>query len=333
MKRIFRIFMGAAMLAAVSAAAGAQESPEGPLWMRYSAISPDGSTIAFAYKGDIFTVPATGGQARQITTNSAFDSRPVWSPDGSRIAFASYRMGGADVFIVDRDGGVPVRLTTHSANEFPIAFMNDSTILYSASIQPSAESVQFPAGYSQIYAVSTDGGGRPVMFSSMTLENISFSPDGKTILYNDMKGYEDAWRKHQTSSIARDIWSCTFDGSNVKDGEFTKLTSFEGEDRNPVFTADGKSFYYLSEEDGTFNVWKRQLESGESVQLTHFEGNPVRFLTSSADGLLCFGYDGRIYTLREGGEPALVDIRIVTDRQDRDLVKQPVYYAQDIAVS
>ena len=117
--------MGAAMLAAVSAAAGAQESPEGPLWMRYSAISPDGSTIAFAYKGDIFTVPATGGQARQITTNSAFDSRPVWSPDGSRIAFASYRMGGADVFIVDRDGGVPVRLTTHSANEFPIAFMND----------------------------------------------------------------------------------------------------------------------------------------------------------------------------------------------------------------
>ena len=90
MKRIFRIFLGTAMLAAVSVTAGAQESSESPLWMRYSAISPDGSTIAFAYKGDIFTVPITGGEARQITSNSAFDSRPVWSPDGTRIAFASY---------------------------------------------------------------------------------------------------------------------------------------------------------------------------------------------------------------------------------------------------
>lgn len=324
--------MGAAILFTASVAVTAQESSEGPLWMRYSAISPDGSTIAFAYKGDIFTVPVTGGQARQITSNSAFDSRPVWSPDGSRIAFASYRMGSADVFIVDRNGGEPVRLTTHSANEFPITFMNDSTVLYSAYIQPSAESIQFPSGYDQVWAVSTDG-GRPAMFSSMTLESISFSPDGKMFLYHDMKGYEDVWRKHQTSSIARDIWACTFDGTDVKNGKFSKITSFAGEDRNPVFTPDGKSFYYLSEQDGTFNVWKAGLEGGLPEQLTHFKGNPVRFLTSSRDGLLCFGYDGEIYTFREGQDPVKVAVSIVTDRQDRDLVKQQVHYAQDMAVS
>ena len=117
MKRIFRIFLGTAMLAAVSVTAGAQESSESPLWMRYSAISPDGSTIAFAYKGDIFTVPVTGGEARQITSNSAFDSRPVWSPDGKQIAFASDRMGSLDVFVVAKEGGVPQRLTTHSGSE------------------------------------------------------------------------------------------------------------------------------------------------------------------------------------------------------------------------
>ena len=76
--------MGAAILFTASVAVTAQESSEGPLWMRYSAISPDGSTIAFAYKGDIFTVPVTGGQARQITSNSAFDSRPVRTEAGSR---------------------------------------------------------------------------------------------------------------------------------------------------------------------------------------------------------------------------------------------------------
>lgn len=333
MKRIFRIFLGTAMLAAVSVTAGAQESSESPLWMRYSAISPDGSTIAFAYKGDIFTVPVTGGEARQITSNSAFDSRPVWSPDGTRIAFASYRMGSADVFIVDRNGGEPTRLTTHSANEFPVVFKDDSTVLYTAYYQPAAESMQFPSStYSQIYAVSTEG-GRPVMFSTLPLEDISLSPDGSTILYHDKKGYEDTWRKHHTSSVTRDIWSCEFEGNNVKGGKFTKITDFKGEDRTPVFTPDGQSFYYLSEQDGTFNVWKRSLADGSQEQLTHFTGNPVRFLTAADNGMMCFGYDGEIYTLKEGGEPQKVSISIVSDKQDRDLIKTPVRYATEIAVS
>ena len=334
MKRIFRIFLGAAMLLSASTlTAVAQEPSEGPLWMRYSAISPDGSTIAFAYKGDIFTVPVTGGQARQITSNSAFDSRPVWSPDGSRIAFVSYRQGGADVYIVAKEGGEPTRLTTHSAAEFPVAFKDDSTILYSAYIQPAAESMQFPSStFSQVYAVSTEG-GRPVMFSTLPLENISFSPDGKTLLYNDKKGYEDEWRKHHTSSIARDIWSCTFDGENVKNGKFTQITTFDGEDRDPVYAPDGKSFYWLSEQDGTFNVWKHSFDGGADKQITHFKGNPVRFLTIAQNGTLCFGYDGEIYTVKEGAEPQKVAIEIIADKQDRDLIKQPVYYAQDIAVS
>ena len=334
MKRIFRIFLGAAMLLSASTmTALAQEPSEGPLWMRYSAISPDGSTIAFAYKGDIFTVPVTGGQARQITSNSAFDSRPVWSPDGSRIAFVSYRQGGADVYIVAKEGGEPTRLTTHSAAEFPVAFKDDSTILYSAYIQPAAESMQFPSStFSQVYAVSTEG-GRPVMFSTLPLENISFSPDGKTLLYNDKKGYEDEWRKHHTSSIARDIWSCTFDGENVRNGKFTQITTFDGEDRDPVYAPDGKSFYWLSEQDGTFNVWKHSFDGGADKQITHFKGNPVRFLTIAQNGTMCFGYDGEIYTVKEGAEPQKVTIEIIADKQDRDLIKQPVYYAQDIAVS
>ena len=100
---------------------------ENPLWMRYCAISPDGNTIAFSYKGDIFTVPSEGGKATQITTHASYDSKPLWSPDGKLIAFASDRMGSLDVYIVAREGGVPTRLTTHSGSETPIAFKDNQS--------------------------------------------------------------------------------------------------------------------------------------------------------------------------------------------------------------
>ena len=92
--------------------AGFTFAQDAPLWMRHSVISPDGTTIAFTYKGDIYTVPVAGGRAMQITTNPAYDTAPVWSPDSKRIAFASDRMGSLDVYIVAKDGGEPRRLTT-----------------------------------------------------------------------------------------------------------------------------------------------------------------------------------------------------------------------------
>lgn len=88
--------------------AGTSIAQESPLWMRHCALSPDGTTIAFTYKGDIYTVPSTGGRATQITTNPAFDTEPVWSPDSKQIAFASDRMGSLDVFVVSSEGGTRI---------------------------------------------------------------------------------------------------------------------------------------------------------------------------------------------------------------------------------
>ena len=305
-----KIFLSAALLAA-SLASFAQQNP---LWMRYPAISPDGSTIVFAYKGDIYSVPSQGGEARQLTTNAAFDSYPIWSPDGKKIAFASNREGSMDVYVINANGGAPARLTTNSGSELPVAFKDNDHVLFSANVMPTAQSNLFASReFSQVYEVSTQG-GRPKLYSVLPMENISINAKGQ-VLYHDCKGYEDKWRKHHTSPITRDIWM--LDG-----GKYQKLTSFKGEDRNPVWAQDGQSFYYLSEQNGSFNVYHRNVGSGKDTQVTHNQKNPIRFLTSSQSGLLCYGYDGEIYTVKEGAEPQKVNISITTDNAEPSLVRQ-----------
>lgn len=283
-----------------------------PLWMRFPAISPDGKTVAFSYKGDIWTVPTNGGQARQITTNPAYDAYPVWSPDSRQIAFASSREGSLDVYVVGKDGGVPRRVTTDSGDEYPMAWRTDSTILLKASIMPKATSIMF-ADFPQVYEVSSNG-GRMRLFSDIPMEDISVGKDD-AMLYHDKKGYEDPFRKHHQSPICRDIWL-------YKGGNYTKLTDFAGEDRNPVWGNDANTYYYLSEEDGTFNVYKRHIGETAKTQLTHYKGNPVRYLTRAADGTLCYAYDGAIYTLKEGSQPVRLNLTTVADDGTDKLQRQ-----------
>lgn len=146
-------------------------------------------------------------------------------------------------------------MTTHSGSEKPVAYKDDKHILFTANIAPSAEDAGFPSGqFQQIYEVAVTG-GRPTMFSSMPMECISINKEG-IMLYQDKKGYEDYWRKHQVSPIARDIWSYTPGKTPV----YQKQTTFGGEDREPVWAPDGKSFYYLSEEKGSFNIFQRTPE-------------------------------------------------------------------------
>lgn len=298
---------------------------ESPLWLRFCAISPNGQTIVFSYKGNLFSVAAQGGEARQLTSNNAYDAYPVWSPDGKQIAFASTREGSFDVFIMNAQGGTPTRLTTHSSNEYPLAFSDAQHVLYSSAQMPTAMSSQYAnATFPQVYEVGTNG-GRSRLYSTITMENISINAQGD-VLYHDVKGYEDAFRKHHVSAITRDIWL-------KSKGHFTQQTTFRGEDRNPVWSADGLSFYYLSEQDGTFNVWKRAINSSNAQQLTHHKQNPVRFLTAATDGTLCYSYDGEIYTWHDGKEQK-VNVSIVSDNYDRTLIRKTLTTgATDICLS
>ncbi|MDE6050267.1 MAG: peptidase S41, partial [Paramuribaculum sp.] len=256
-----------------------------------------------------------GGTAVRLTTQPSYESNPVWSPDGNQIAFASDRNGGRDVYVMSSKGGSAKRLTFNSANETPEAFTPDGkSVVFSASIQDPASSAIFPTGrLSELYVVSLDG-GRPQQILATPALSVSYLPDGKSFVYQDIKGMEDEWRKHHTSSVTRDIWR--YDAAS---GKHINLTQRGGEDLNPVVATDGKTVYFLSERNGgSMNVYSMSATNGGDLkQLTDFTVNPVRFLSQGSNGLMAFAYDGEIYTLQPGaGVPQKVAIDLTLDDED-----------------
>ncbi len=312
-----RTFLSTSLLLLCALSLTAAETPR---WLRQNAISPDGKTIAFVYQGDIFLVSAAGGEARQLTTNPAHDTEPLWSPDGKTVVFASWRENQKDIWAVPAAGGKPKRLTDYGGAETPLAVSPDGKVYYMAYYQDDAVSSAFP-GDARLYclplaeALASESLLNPTPVLSLEVGALSVNAGG-TLLYEDVKGYEDPWRKHHTSAVTRDIWK-------VEGGVFTKLSDFIGEDRCPVFAPDGQSYYFLSERSekavevngwaGDSNIWKASLSGGAPQRVTSFKDNPVRYLSIAGDGTLCFSWNGDLYTLKSGGSPAKVAITLQKD--------------------
>ena len=316
MKKTMKKWMRTAMMVAVMAGSSVQANASQaftPLWLRDVMVSPDGQQVLFCYKGDIYKVSTKGGTAVQLTTHDSYECSPVWSADGKQIAFASDRHGNLDIFTMSADGGSATRLTYNSVAEVPQAFSPDGKwVLFGAAIQDPAASVMFPDNtLPELYKVPAKG-GRTLQVLGTPAEMLSFAADGMSFYYQDRKGYEDEWRKHHTSSITRDVWFY-----DAKSGQHTNITAHAGEDRNPVASADGKTLYFLSERNGgSMNVYALNTGANngqQPVAVTTFKTHPVRFLSAARNGLLCYTYNGEIYTQKNGSQPQKLSITLTRD--------------------
>ncbi|MCK4410613.1 MAG: PD40 domain-containing protein, partial [Candidatus Eisenbacteria sp.] len=293
---------------------------DGVLNAREPAPSPDGGEIAFSYMGDLWKVPSVGGAATRLTVHEAYDDVPLWSPDGGRIAFASNRAGNADIYVVPCDGGVPERLTWHSSWDNPQCWDRSGEGVLFTSYRDTLEA--------NLYRASVDGGlPRRVLFDRGY--NASVSPDGRWLAY--VRGRTPWWRQHYYGSAARNIWVRAIDG-----GPSYRIVHSPYNDDRPMWGADGRSFYFVSERaDSVANIWKVIVnlpapgESGKPkvvggpFQVTHHTHDGVQMARISEDGsLIAYEWDAGVWKLEPpDGEPVEVVISVVSDlKWDEDLI-------------
>ncbi|MDF1663403.1 MAG: S41 family peptidase, partial [Planctomycetota bacterium] len=300
------------ILSALVFSASTAQAEETKDWMRYPAISPDGQSIAFSFKGDLWIVPISGGQAKLLTSHEGYEKQPVWAPDSKSLAFASDRHGNFDIFTISRDGGNVKRLTFHSSDDIPNSYVRDgSAVLFSSTRLDAHDAVLPTTRMSELYQIPVNGGPAKQVFSTPAERSV-ISPDGKLLAYHDFKGYENAWRKHHISSVARDIWIYDF-----KTKKHKKWTGFRGEDRNPVWNPTGTGLYYLSEKSGSFNVWYRALDAkkSEAKAISQHSKHPVRFLSISGNGTLVYGFNGQIWRSDKNGTAKQLTIQLTIDQR------------------
>src|SRR5687768_5865973 len=143
------------------------------------AISPDRSEIAVVSGGDIWTVPAAGGEARLLVAHEGTESRPIYSPDGTRLAFISDRTGGGDIYVLSLRTGELRRITFDDALDRLDGWSRDGRWVYFST------STQEIASMNDIFRVSADG-GTPMAVSADRYTGEFFaapSPDGQRLAF------------------------------------------------------------------------------------------------------------------------------------------------------
>ena len=224
---------------------------------QHPAPSPNGKIIAFSFRGDIWTVPATGGQAVRLTVHEAYESLPVWSPDGRKIAFSSNRNGNDDIFVMNADGSNVTQLTFLSQADDACDWTPDGkSVIFSSRRDFSYPSNRLPS----LYRAELDG-GTPTMLMPDFGSQGKISPDGRYILFSE--GRLTIFRKHYHGSMNSDIWRY-----DQQTGEFLQLTDFDGNDFNPLWSKDGNLVYFISHKDDTGNIWQMNPDGSGKKQLT-----------------------------------------------------------------
>lgn len=298
---------------------------------RTPAISPDGSLIAFSYQGDIWTVSAKGGNATRLTVHEAYETKPIFSPDGKYIAFSGDRYGDNDIYTIPVEGGVPTRLTFNSASDMVSSWKGNSDIIFSTARE--FRQIERPL---EVYQISVNGGTEERVLDAVGFSPV-YSPNGR-FLALERGDLNPVYREDYKGPSNREIWIY-----DTKNNSFSKLDLFETNDMYPQWSGDN-GLLFMSSEAGTYNLYFQSLDAagkqvGKPKKMTNSKAYGIRNYSASNNGKwVVFEQKDAIYMFtQENGvatNPTKVEITIRADeRFDPTEAKTFRSDASEIAIS
>jgi tricorn protease len=258
--------------------------PDGYLLLQRPTLSQ--THIVFVFAGDLWSVPRAGGEAKRLTSSPGFESNPVFSPDGSQIAFTGEYDGNVDVFVIPAGGGVPRRLTWHPASDSVLGWT------------PDGKRVLFTSGrnaysrFNELFTVGLDGGLEEKLPLPMGFE-AAYSQDGSLIAYVPLSRAFIAWKRYR-GGRATPIWI-----ASLVDSRIEKLPREDSNDFNPMWVGD--NVYFLSDRNGAVSLFAYDTKSKKVSPVIENNGLDLKS-ASAGPGAIVYEQFGslNLYDLKTG---------------------------------
>src|SRR5580700_3670967 len=275
----------------------------GTPYLTEPSLCPTRPEIAFVSGGDIWVAPAAGGEAHILVAHPAEESRPLYSPDGTKLAFMSTRTGGGDIYILTLATDELKRLTFDDGMEQLDAWSRDGKWIYFSTGSHDV------GRKNDIYRVSAEGGTpMPVSADRFTNEfQAAPAPDGSAIAFAARGNGDQQWWRHGHSHLDEsEIWL------RKEDGAYSKIVDLNGRNVWPMWMPDGHSLYFMSDRGGAQNIWSLTL-GAKPKQITKFTDGRVLWPSIGYDGkAIVFERDFKIWQLdTKNGEAYALPITLV----------------------
>ena len=299
--RKLRLLTIASLLCTLAPAIGAVD----PLDTRLMTQPAIGAThIAFIYAGDLFVADRNGANVRRLTTDDGVEANPVFSPDGTTIAFSASYDGNLDVFTIPVAGGAPTRLTWHPGADIVQAFTPDGAAILFAS-----QRAAYTNRYAQLFTVPVKGG----MEQQLPIPNAAratYSPDAQRIAYNPIPPRFAQWKSYR-GGTASEIWLYETKGHAVEEIPQPKDRA---NDVDPMWI--GNTVYFRSDRAGEFNLFAYDTASKQVKQVTRHEDFPV-LSAGAGGGKIIYEQAGALHLLDPGsGKAERLKIGVASDLRE-----------------
>jgi tricorn protease len=260
----------------------------GTTYLTEPSLCPTRPEITFVSGGDIWVAPSVGGEAHILVAHPAEESRPLYSPDGAKLAFISTRTGGGDIYVLTLATDELNRLTFDDGMEQLDAWSRDGKWIYFSTGSHDV------GRKNDIYRVSAEG-GTPMPVSADRFSNefqAAPSPDQSTIAFAARGNGDQQWWRHGHSHLDEsEIWL------RKEDGVYSKLVDLNGRNAWPMWMPDGHSLYFMSDRSGAQNIWSLAL-GAKPRQITKFTDGRVLWPSIGYDGkAIVFERDFKIWKL------------------------------------